>query len=64
MNNDIYKMKLHEIITLPGHAQELLSTTVTRVPGGWLYRSLDKSTGIMGMTFVTFNNEFWEEISK
>jgi hypothetical protein len=46
---DIYKMKLHERFTFE---IEGTTTNVTRVPGGWLYR-----TDLNLETFVPFNND-------
>lgn len=35
-----------------------LYTTALRVPGGWIYRSYDKSVYILSAVFVPYNNEF------
>jgi hypothetical protein len=54
----IYKLKLHE-----AHAFDDLGlfTTVLRVPGGWFYRSYDKSHNIATGVFVPFDTEFQDE---
>ena len=53
---DIYKMNLHEIIVIA--EDSWLHTTVMRVPGGWVYRSYDKSNQMMAAVFVPWSNEF------
>ena len=51
----LYELNLHEIlVTEDAH----LFTTTMRVPGGWIYRSYDKSNNIMSAVFVRFDNEF------
>lgn len=61
-NKNIYNMELHEVIVsdeyFPNHN---LYTTIMRVAGGRIYRSYDKSSNIMGMVFIPFNNEFNED---
>ena len=55
----IYDLKLHEVeITPECRPQDSLFTSVMRVPGGFIYRSFDKSSNVMGCVFVPFNNEF------
>jgi hypothetical protein len=55
MSKSVYEMRLHETI----FAEDAnLASTVLRVPGGWVYRSYDKSHNILGSVFVPFNNEF------
>jgi hypothetical protein len=56
MNTDIYKMKLHECMI--GIQDGSVFTSVLRVPGGWLYISVDKGHNIGTQTFVPLNNEF------
>jgi len=56
---EIYYMGLHEILNIDGNS---LSTTIIRVPGGWVYHSYDKSKNFLGMVFVPFNNEFQDEL--
>lgn len=51
---EIYKMKLHEMIYIAG-------LSVTRVPGGWLYRTLDCVRHVTAVVFVPYDNEFMEE---
>ena len=55
MNNDIYKMKLHDDIQI----EKCL--WVQRVAGGWIYR-YESESGAGGWNvapqFVPFNNEF------
>lgn len=53
--DDIYKMKLHDVLVTE---DKNLFTVTLRVPGGWFYRSFDKSHGILTGCFVPFNNEF------
>lgn len=55
MKENIYELKLHEI-TIAHDA--FLFVTVLRVPGGWIYSSLDKSHNILSSVFVPLNNEF------
>ena len=56
---NIYKMKLHDIlITSENSNSHHLFTSVMRVPGGWIYRSIDKGNKIMSSSFVRFYNEF------
>jgi hypothetical protein len=50
INNELYKMKLHECLVLFN-----IEEFVMRVPGGWVY-SLKS-----GPVFVPFNNEFQKE---
>lgn len=57
MNRSLHSMKLHERMQFDDGG---LFTCVLRVPGGWIYRSYDKSHGILSSTFVPFNNEFME----
>lgn len=51
----IYDLKLHETIVFD---EPSIFTTILRVPGGWFYRSFDKSYHIMSGCFVPFDNEF------
>lgn len=51
----IYQLNLHEMVVVE---DSNLFTTAFRVPGGWIYRSYDKSAQIMGSVFVPFDNEF------
>jgi hypothetical protein len=58
--SDLYEMKLHEEITKPSNN---LDITIVRVPGGWIYCSVntDPTTGyryVITQTFVPFHNEF------
>jgi hypothetical protein len=55
---NFYEMKLHDTFIAEGELNQNLFTTVLRVPGGWIYRSYDKGTQIMGAVFVPFDNEF------
>lgn len=50
-NKDIYKMNLHEYITM--HSGTL---TIIRVPGGWIYKDVTVS-GVIA-TFIPYHNEF------
>lgn len=68
----IYELELHEFTVIQNsqHASMTSSgnTTVTRVPGGWIYRfvitksgGLDKNGGnaaALSSTFVPYNEEF------
>lgn len=57
MNTDIYKMKLHDIIYLPGEG------SIKRVPGGWIYLAITQTSpygSTVNTCFVPFNNEFME----
>lgn len=51
---DIYKLKLHESIEI----RRLGGFTITRVPGGWLYRFLHTGSVTASTVFVPFDNEF------
>lgn len=55
---NIYDLQINEVTVAEGDPKATLFTTVMRVPGGWIYRSVDKGTGIMGVAFVPFDNEF------
>lgn len=60
MIDNIYNMKLHDEFELwPG-------LTITRVPGGWIYRTEAQQPGgwYINQCFVPFNNEFLESIEK
>lgn len=48
---DLVKMDLHETSVVET-GDSSLYTTVMRVPGGLIYRSFDKGSGIMGAVFV------------
>jgi hypothetical protein len=52
---NIYKMKLHERITLFDDKYKLL---ITRVAGGWIYERQEPSVNLLHQVFVPFNNEF------
>jgi hypothetical protein len=65
MENDIYKMKLHNTITVAVAYQ--LDARITRVAGGWIYQYLQSKTvairqdaieQIFSPVFVPFDNEF------
>lgn len=61
MSKTIYNLALHEIlITSECDGGHSLFTTVMRVPGGWIYRSYDKSCKIMSCVFVPLDREFKE----
>jgi hypothetical protein len=55
-NNNIYDMKLHEVMSVGNFY--LTNIYITRVPGGWIYSDTynEKPTSV----FVPFNNEFME----
>ena len=53
----IYDLQIHEITPVETNDAELW-TSVMRVPGGWIYRSYDKSHSMMSNTFVPFDNEY------
>ena len=59
--NQIYKMKLHEILLLDN--QECVE--ITRVPGGWIYSLayFDGNKDIINSVFVPYHNpsEFRKE---
>ena len=54
----IYDLKLHETLAFDG---AVFFTTVLRVPGGWFYRSIDKSSRVATGCFVPYNLEFQPE---
>lgn len=45
----IYEMKIHDVMVVEDGN---LFTSVIRVPGGWIYRSYDKSHNILSSQFV------------
>ena len=53
----IYDMQLHEQV---GETDSLIGVNILRVPGGWIYTTIDKG-GITDAVFVPFNNEFLQE---
>lgn len=56
MEKSIYTIGLHEkIVVSDGN----LFVEALRVPGGWIYSSIDKSSNIGCSTFVPFDNGFW-----
>ena len=55
---NIYNLKLHQCLELD---DPHLYNTILRVPGGWVYRSFDKSCSMMTSCFVPLNNEFQED---
>ena len=57
-DNNVYELKLNEVAVVE---DSNLFTTAIRVPGGWVYRSYDKSHGILSSAFVPFNKEFQEQ---
>lgn len=60
MENELYNMKLHDI--LPINTQSGYYG-VLRVPGGWLYQIWDSQMQVnMTVTFVPFNNEFMKDV--
>lgn len=62
---DIYDMKLHEEAKIGEYNPVAdYTTNVMRVPGGWIYRSYDKSNGIMASSFVPFNAELSTKVPK
>lgn len=64
MNNrgiKLYKMKLGDVEIVE---DQNLFTTALRVPGGWVFRSYDKQSKILGSVFVPWDNEFQEEAEK
>ena len=61
MKKDIYELILHEGAIAEDN--QSLFTTVLRVPGGWMYRSFDKSHNILASVFVPFDNEFQSAIN-
>lgn len=56
----LYKMKLGEVVVVEdsGRYTTDLHTTAMRVPGGWIYRSYDKTNQVMAAVFVRYDNEF------
>lgn len=51
INNDIYKMKLHDRVWL--------GFDILRVPGGWIYSDYNNETDTMyNSIFIPYNNEF------
>jgi hypothetical protein len=59
MNKKLYLMKLFEIMPVEINDSELW-TSVMRVPGGWVFRSFDKSNKMMSTCYVPYHNEFQE----
>jgi hypothetical protein len=57
---NIYNMKLHQTLTVEDGN---LFTTVLRVPGGWMYRSYDKSHQICTSAFVPYTDG-WGPITR
>lgn len=60
MMKDLYKMKLHDVITVARARGEL---KVVRVPGGWVYETYTDSvkyTYQVTSVFVPYHNEFEE----
>lgn len=53
----IYNLKLFEILPVETGDKELW-TSVMRVPGGWIFRSYDKSHLMLSTTFVPFDNSY------
>lgn len=55
MNNDIYKMKLHDYITISTDPK----INILRVPNGWIYRTVTTSTGGISVssTFVPYSKD-------
>ena len=53
-NIEIYYLKLHEQLSFKNR-----SLLVTRVPGGWIYQ-IDRGDGNYTMTFVQYDNQFYE----
>jgi hypothetical protein len=54
MNKTIYQLNLHEVIQVEVD-DKYLFTTVMAVPGGWIYRSYDKSHSMMSCVFVPYS---------
>lgn len=57
----IYDMNLHEHIQLTMGGEDV---KIIRVAGGWLYTVYSEGNDMGGTTFVPFNNEFMEQLSK
>lgn len=56
--NPIYKMKLHDKISITvGQEKHTIYLRIVRVAGGWIY-CYDNS-----VTFVPYNNEFMEGVT-
>lgn len=57
--SDLYHMELHEQRTLD---EQLATTVITRVPGGWIYTFYNQvdepSQERTSSVFVPFDNEF------
>lgn len=60
--NDIYTMKLHEVMSVTPISIDTTATSymsVMRVAGGWIYQVWDSGKGeYVREIFVPFNNEF------
>ena len=60
--NSIYKMELHEIMSVGTNSKDGSSPVfygVVRVPGGWLYKEWNTEIQeYTGETFVPFDNGF------
>lgn len=55
MENDLYKMKLHET-QVANDGRNFVEAL--RVAGGWIYIIYDKSHNCLTSSFVPYNNEF------
>ena len=49
--NEIYNMKLHDVITIGDY-------DIVRVPGGWIYVMFDKKYMQKSSVFVPYDNSF------
>lgn len=56
---NLYTLQLYEVEYVETITSDL-ATSVMRVPGGWIFRSYDKSRNMMSSVFVPYSNEFAE----
>ena len=56
----LYQLELNDVLVIETDDVELW-TSAMRVPGGWIYRSYDRSSGFGSTCFVAFHNEFQKQ---
>lgn len=55
----IYQLDLHELLMVEDNPSSPFCISVMRVPNGWIYKSINKVTGIMAAVFVPYS-EFYK----
>lgn len=55
MKKSLYEIELGEVIVIEDSS---LFITAMRVPSGWIFRSVDKSSYLGTSTFVPYDNSF------